>query len=606
MSVERDVKMPVERDVTMTLETLEREKTTLLQELKNSENFNVTLREQLDRVQSEYKTLTNENTFIRKKVASLQQEIVNNHNGISRIESELYQKEQEVERLKKENVGFLKNKRETERKLREETLAFEKDRQTWQEREGELTAQFKALQDTLNVLAQQSSPSDSSPKKHSHQSSSNGMMPTSSTSGFLNSSYHALSSLSARLSNRHTTDGTITREDSPPPSPTSLPNITREIKIAKNTIKEQDKFINQLNNEIERAKTATTDQINLNRSLSLRITLLETELEQVKRVKRSLEDVNEGFQLLLHEKTMKGDFMLNPIMQNYEANNSRQKLVDSLRELPTSNKDDGSRRREKKSRPKSLVTDLAAELSRASAGNVNNHLLGERVEKESDQIVDFEKLLEENKNLKDANTKLTNYLQKILGRIMEEEGFEQVLSTDWTKRAPSNPTTPTATTFSHIRTLSKPVNNPAVIVEESAAAANSTKKVERRKTLSGPFRALPNIKIPKSPITIQNIEENADQLSPLPTSSPVHSRTTSLTEEVSSTKLDSISVVEQEQQQPIRRPQRRNSSSDGGPRKRWSLWWSGNNNNGKQQTEVKKEDPHMRPMILVQESEKAK
>ena len=53
-------------------------------------------------------------------MSSFKQEITNNHNECARIESELYERGQEVERLKKENVGFLKNKREVERKLREE------------------------------------------------------------------------------------------------------------------------------------------------------------------------------------------------------------------------------------------------------------------------------------------------------------------------------------------------------------------------------------------------------------------------------------------------------------------------------------------------------
>ncbi|CAG8815729.1 22951_t:CDS:2, partial [Gigaspora rosea] len=100
--------------------------------------------------------------------SSFQQEISNHHNEYARIESELYQQGQEVERLKKENVGFLKNKREVERKLREETQAFEKDRAGWQLRESELTGQVKALQETINVLAQQ----NEAQKKNS-QSSSN-------------------------------------------------------------------------------------------------------------------------------------------------------------------------------------------------------------------------------------------------------------------------------------------------------------------------------------------------------------------------------------------------------------------------------------------------
>jgi len=53
-----------------------------------------------------------------------------------------------------------------------------------------------------------------------------------------------------------------------------------------------------------------------------RIQQLETELSQVKHMHQSLMEENEEFQLLLHEKTMEGEFVLNPIMQviNYKNN----------------------------------------------------------------------------------------------------------------------------------------------------------------------------------------------------------------------------------------------------------------------------------------------
>ena len=55
--------------------------------------------------------------------------------------------------------------------------------------------------------------------------------------------------------------------------------------------------------------------MNLDESYVRRIQQLENELSQVKRINRSLMEENEAFQLLLHEKTMEGKFMLNPIMQ---------------------------------------------------------------------------------------------------------------------------------------------------------------------------------------------------------------------------------------------------------------------------------------------------
>ncbi|KAG9300525.1 hypothetical protein G9A89_002403 [Geosiphon pyriformis] len=541
----------------------DREVVNLRQELENIEQVNVTLREQLECFQNDNNTLTDENSFMRKKVTSLQADIANQHNGIARLEAELYQQSQEVERLKKENSTWTKNKREAERKLKEETRAFEKERQTWHERESELADHLKALQDTIGVLAQQNIESQ---KKHSHSSSNEG--------------------------------------STPPESPTtSLHNAAREIKIAQRTIKEQDRLIYQLKTEIERAKTATTDTINLNKGLSLKINLLENELEQVKRMKRSLEDVNEGLQLLLHEKTM-----LNPHPQDSIA--VPKKSPGEQKESPTDDtfkeKDMSlkSIKREKKARPKSIVTDLAAELQRASADNITP--LGESVQKESDQVVDFEKMQEEIKSLKDANNVLRNYIQKILDRIMEADGFEQLLSTDWSKRAPpSNPSTPTATTFAHVRSQSKSNNITTTtttktpeINKESAAS----KKLERRKTLSGPFRGsigdkLGHLKIPSSPPTSpKSTGETGDQLSPLPVS-PAHSREPSISEEVTSSPRSSLSV------EPPKRAQRRNSSSDGNPRKRWSLWWTAQ---GKQQPGIKKEDPYMRPIILVQEKEMAK
>ena len=66
--------------------------------------------------------MANENTYVRKKIAALQQQLDEQHKAYTRLESELYQQNQEVERLKKENAGYMKNKRETEKKMREEVI----------------------------------------------------------------------------------------------------------------------------------------------------------------------------------------------------------------------------------------------------------------------------------------------------------------------------------------------------------------------------------------------------------------------------------------------------------------------------------------------------
>src|SRR2546430_1352116 len=102
---------------------------------------------------------------------------------------------------------------------------------------------------------------------------------------------------------------------------------------------------------------------------------------------------------------------------------------------------------------------------------------------------------------------------------MEAQGFEEILSTDWTKKTPSQPSTPTVTTFDNIRNLTK-VNNTtepsSPIVQKANGIANPPKKVGRRKTFSV-FSSEKKLSITKTQ-TVQE-DERADRLSPLPASS---------------------------------------------------------------------------------------
>jgi len=136
--------------------------------LEDYRTLNESLREQLERVHKENSLLIDDNNFVRRKITFLNQELTNSHNEYSRLENDFYQSNQETERLKKENAMFLKYKREIEKKLREETQIYEKERLIWHERESELLDQAKALQETINVLAQQS---EQSSQKQSDSSS---------------------------------------------------------------------------------------------------------------------------------------------------------------------------------------------------------------------------------------------------------------------------------------------------------------------------------------------------------------------------------------------------------------------------------------------------
>ncbi|CAG8474265.1 3550_t:CDS:2 [Paraglomus occultum] len=503
----------------------------LQKDLETAQQECNTLREELNTAHNENTTLANENTYVRKKIAALQQQLDEQHKDYTRLESELYQQNQEVERLKKENAAYLKNKRETEKKMREEATAFEKDRLVWQdretdrqEREAELQEQVKALQATVGVLAQQ------------------------------NEQFHKLGHIDS--------NGDAINSSKPSPA-TELAqiNANRDAKKALATIKERDQLIKQLRDDVLHANQEVTKKTSENEKNQADIEQLKNELEQVKTVNQSLMEENEVFQSLLHEKTIKGEFMLNPIMQ-YNDHDTR-----SENKEPTANGIKAN-------------NDLAAELHRASGGNGS---FGEDVQKESDRS-DIEKLESKNAELEEkvakvekANKALQLYIDKILNRIVETPGAEHILAIN----GPAPSASPTTTTFGHSRTFS---SGPAL-----ATPPPESKKLERRKTMSG---ALTSSEVPfkiKTGVHKVSMDEQGDQLSPLP-SSP--------TSRVANYGEDGGFV------RPLADPPKRNRrNSASSSQKRWSLlgnWVLG----AKATEEKKKEDPALRPIILVQEKER--
>ncbi|CAG8494717.1 22109_t:CDS:2 [Dentiscutata erythropus] len=376
----------------------------LRQQVENFQNLNALVHEQLERTNKENSTLADDNNFLRKKNYSLQQEITSNHNAYTRIESELYQQGQEKEELKKKNEGFLKTKQEIELKLREETEAFDKDQHGWQVRESELTDQIKALQETINTLKQQN---DASKKRNGNTSSND--------------------------------------DDSPPSSPTtptagsatSYYTAVREVKVAKRTIKELERRVNELVTEVENIERMRVNSMNLNKDHVARIHYLENELGQVKHINQTLMEDSERYRQLLHEKTMKGEFVLDNIMQgNAKYTNIAEKVTNFT------NKDDAI------VNIKSMAIDLEAELNRAT-------------HKGSDHTV-IEKLQDEIKALKDSNKSMSLYINKILNRIMEAKGFEEILSKDWSAKK----------------------ETPLTLPETSLSQQPVKKKTGRRKTFS--------------------------------------------------------------------------------------------------------------------------
>lgn len=92
-------------------------------------------------------------------------------------------------------------------------------------------------------------------------------------------------------------------------------SFAREAKIASRTIKAQDKLISDLKAEVEKQKNNVQENVSQIQQQSLRMEHLEHEISNVKQLNRSLMEDNESYQMLLHEKTINGEIMLNSFMQ---------------------------------------------------------------------------------------------------------------------------------------------------------------------------------------------------------------------------------------------------------------------------------------------------
>ncbi|ORE16243.1 hypothetical protein BCV71DRAFT_272167 [Rhizopus microsporus] len=353
-----------------------------------------------------------------EKITAMQLDNSNFSNIQARLETQIYNQDQEISNLKKEIQQLSKAKRDMEKKMTVELQEFEKDRLNWQQREADLYNQIRALS-----IAEPRTPR--TPRRRSV---------TLSPFGLGDIEENKENSASAN---------TLSAPK------LASPSYAREAKIAQRTIKAQDKLIADLKIELEKQKTMLQEHKNQVQNQSLRIEHLEHEIANVKQVNRSLMEDNESYQILLHEKTMTGEFMMNPIMQvRYNKTNATDQKQNS--NSSTSN-----------------GLNLAAELNMASEWNQNDsqHFLLE--------------LTEENKLLQETNRALQLYINKILMRIIDNKQLEDVLSIDQPKKEEKKPIvleTPKPTTPSNDtkatanrqrrRTISywgsKPVSKPAV------------------------------------------------------------------------------------------------------------------------------------------------
>ncbi|KAI8071861.1 hypothetical protein BDF21DRAFT_344344 [Thamnidium elegans] len=352
-----------------------------------------------------------------EKIAAIQLDNSNYSHTQSRLETQLYAQEQELNKFKKEIQHLTKSKKDVEKKLITESEEYENERSNWQQREADLYNQMRSL----SVNNEPRTPR--TPRRRSVTANTLGIMTFTSGLGDIGETE------TTKLSDQESDD-----HHHPRPTPKLAvidSSYAREAKIAQRTIKAQDKLILDLKNDVDKQKALLQERQSESQLVSLKVVHLEHEISNVKQLNRSLMEDNESYQILLHEKTINGEFIMNPIMQ----------VENPTVQESTSNTTTGG-------------LNLADEL--ASSGlNLADELAS------SDRNNQIQKLTDEVKMLQDTNRALQLYMNKILMRIINNKQLEDVLSID-------QPTKPKE----HVNT-----NDKTLTSSSSAAGPTPTKTV---------------------------------------------------------------------------------------------------------------------------------
>jgi len=288
----------------------------------------------------------------KRQVEVLQSKLDDALKEQAKLEERLHESEEQIEVLKNEKREAARQIREMENIYEAERSAMMKEKEEMASREEEMQAVIQRLKDSL---AQRNSDED----RPSRQSNNN-------SSGVDSGNFAPPSS--------------IHRSDSRNNSKLLL---------------QKDKVIEQLRLELAETQLKLVEAQNQDGG---RLAEVERQLMEARIANARLMEDNESYQLLLQERTMKGDFA--PTGFSSYSSSGASANQDALAALE-------GRRNE--------GTSLADELNAAD------------VEAEAEAA---RRLEAELKSVKDQNKALTLYINKIIERLLQSQGFEHILEQD--------------------------------------------------------------------------------------------------------------------------------------------------------------------------------
>lgn len=285
----------------------------------------------------------------KRQVEVLQSKLDEAVKESAKLEEKAHEYEEQIETLSNEKREMTRQMREMESIYEAERSSILKEKEEMASREEEMQAMIQRLKDSLaqrNNTAEESRPS----RQHSAGSS-----PSLENGSFA------------------------------PPSSIQRSDSRNSSKL----ILQKDKLIESLRLELAEAQIKLVESENQGGG---RLHEIERLLMEARMANARLMEDNESYQLLLQERTLKGDFGQNDF--SYMGSNSNQDALAALE-------------------GKAAGSSLADELSEATEG---------------ESVSDGDRRLEaELKSMKEQNKALTLYINKIIERLLQHQDFESIL-----------------------------------------------------------------------------------------------------------------------------------------------------------------------------------
>ncbi|KAI9493552.1 hypothetical protein BDB00DRAFT_872228 [Zychaea mexicana] len=421
---------------------------------------------QMEDTKEQYRLLCKETDGLRKKLLAVVQDNNNYRKTQERMESQIYAQQQEIAQAHKETQVLTRQRKHLEKRLENELHNYESDRLLWQQREADLRSEVKrwSVQDRAGQH----------PRRTRSATASNIWARTSTSLPEPQS-----------WGTRGGSMGTLFEERTKP---------IDSVAVRDTKIRAQEKLVSDYKSEVEQQERVIHEAMLAAEAQTQRIDTLEKELTSLKEVNASLMEDNESYQILLHEKTMAGEFPKKSDLASTTPSIAAEATIPTAAEAATTTKPE--------------TTSLAAELNKVQGGDCAcQHAAA--VKKLSDEI----------RVLQESNKALSLYMNKILLKIVDNQELVDVLNIDEDDEISSSPDHPAtaaaaaaaaaavvvaAPSAKREKTTSPPLSSstaPISIEKTNAAAAdnnnnnNNNSNRPRRSTISSWISA------PKQPVT---------------------------------------------------------------------------------------------------------